>query len=65
VSPWNLFFAALGLAMFLEGLPYFISPGGVRRWVEQLSGMGDGALRMLGLALMACGLLVVWAALGR
>ena len=49
VKPLSLFLAALGLAMFLEGLPYFISPSGVRRYLEQRPGrpgrcVGDGRL---------------------
>ena len=55
--------AALGLAMFLEGLPYFISPAGVRRYLEQVSSFGDGSLRLIGLVLMASGLGVAWLAL--
>ena len=60
MSTWSLFFAALGLAMFLEGLPYFVSPTGVRRYMEQLAKLGDGSLRIFGLALMGAGLVVVY-----
>lgn len=62
MSKWNLFFAALGLAMFLEGLPYLVAPGAVRRYLEMLQRSGDLALRLLGLALIAAGLLVTYAA---
>ncbi len=58
----NLFFAALGLAMFLEGLPYFVSPPGVRRFVKLLDTIGDGALRAMGFVLMCAGLAVAWLA---
>jgi uncharacterized protein YjeT (DUF2065 family) len=62
VSKWSLFFAALGLAMFLEGLPYLISPAGVRGYLRAVQEMRDGALRAMGLALIALGLLVAFAA---
>ena len=63
MSTWTLFFAALGLAMFLEGLPYFVSPRAVRLYLEQLSKLGDATLRMLGFVLMASGLAVVYLSL--
>ena len=42
--------------MFLEGLPYFVSPAAVRRFMKSLDTLSDGALRMLGLGLMLVGL---------
>ncbi len=63
MSPWTLFLAALGLAMFLEGLPYFVSPRGVRLYVEQLTRASDRTLRLMGLALMMLGLVVTYFAL--
>ena len=58
----NLFFAALGLAMFLEGLPYFVSPPGVRRFVHFLDTTSDGVLRLMGFLLMCAGLVVAYLA---
>ena len=58
----NLFFAALGLAMFLEGLPYFVSPIGVRRFVQFVHTTSDGRLRLIGLLLMSAGLAVAYLA---
>jgi uncharacterized protein YjeT (DUF2065 family) len=60
VSKLSLFFAALGLAMFLEGLPYLISPAGVRRYLQAIQTMRDGSLRAMGLALIVLGLLVTF-----
>jgi uncharacterized protein YjeT (DUF2065 family) len=51
---------ALGLAMFLEGLPYFISPAALRSYMRQIETLGDAALRGIGFALMAGGLLVMY-----
>ena len=41
MSGWSLFFTALGLAMLLEGLPYLISPSGVRSYLRMLERMED------------------------
>ena len=65
VSAWTLFFAALGLAVFIEGLPYFISPSAVRRYLELLGRLSDGSLRLLGLSLMVSGLVLAYLSLHR
>ena len=59
---WTLLFIGLGLTMFLEGLPYFISPSGVRRYMTQVMAWSDGSLRALGLILMIAGLIVAYLA---
>ena len=56
----NLLLPALGLAMFLEGLPYFIAPSALRSYLRQLEKMSDGALRVMGFTLMAAGLLLAY-----
>ena len=50
------------LSLFFKGLPYFISPPGVRKLTQQLASMSDGVLRLAGLSMMAAGLLVTWLA---
>jgi uncharacterized protein YjeT (DUF2065 family) len=60
MSGWSLFLTALGLAMLLEGLPYLISPAGVRSYLRALERMEDGTLRAIGLALIVAGLLVAY-----
>jgi len=62
VGTWSLLLLALGMAMFIEGLPYFISPRGVRRTMRSLYGLHDGPMRLLGLALMAAGLVIAYLA---
>jgi uncharacterized protein YjeT (DUF2065 family) len=57
-----MLFVGLGIAMFLEGLPYFVSPHGVRRYMVALSRMSEGTLRVFGLALILVGLAVVYLA---
>jgi uncharacterized protein YjeT (DUF2065 family) len=58
-----LLVAAIGLALFLEGLPYFVSPPGVRKALQAVGSMNDGAIRLIGFALMLTGLVVVYLAL--
>jgi len=59
----TLFLSALGLAMFIEGLPYFVAPSGVKRWLAQAQTLRNGILRLIGLCLMLAGLLVAWLSL--
>lgn len=56
----NLLLPALGVAMFLEGLPYFIAPSAIRSYLRQLETMSDGKLRAMGLTLMVLGLVVAY-----
>jgi uncharacterized protein YjeT (DUF2065 family) len=63
VDSWSLLFSALGLAVFLEGLPYFVSPSGTRRALEQMGRLGDVAMRVVGLVLIVLGLLVAYVSL--
>ncbi len=58
----SLLLLALGAALFVEGLPYFVSPPAVRSYLERMARMSDAALRIVGLAMMAGGLAIVWAA---
>ena len=60
MEPLTLFLSALGLAMFIEGLPYFIAPTGVKRYLAQVQTLRNGSLRLIGLALMSGGLLSAW-----
>ena len=52
---WGDFWAALALVLVLEGLIPFISPGGYRNMVQQMSAMSDQVLRNTGLALIIAG----------
>ncbi|ODN70726.1 DUF2065 domain-containing protein [Methylobrevis pamukkalensis] len=53
-------FAALGLAVALEGLLYAVAPGAVRRYLQSLAVLNDTRLRTAGLFAMALGVVVVW-----
>ncbi|NIM01130.1 MAG: DUF2065 family protein [Acidobacteria bacterium] len=60
----DLLLPALGLALFLEGLPWFISPTGVRKTMSVIATYEDTPLRMLGLVMMGAGLLLAWWTVG-
>jgi uncharacterized protein YjeT (DUF2065 family) len=63
VDTWTLILAGLGIAMVMEGIVYFITPTGVRRYLRQILEMRDATIRILGFLLMAGGLLVAYLAL--
>jgi hypothetical protein len=56
----KLFLLALGLAMILEGIPYFLSPDKVKQLIQLLPGLPDTALRLLGLGIMILGLTLLF-----
>ena len=58
----ELFLRALGLAIVLEGLCWTLFPGGMRRALLQLLPLPESRLRVVGLAALALGLLLVWLA---
>ena len=50
----------LGVVMIVEGIPWFLAPGGYKRMLSQLLPLGDGVLRLIGLTFMLSGLLLVY-----
>lgn len=56
----NDFLTALGLVLVLEGVPYFLAPSHMRRWIVQIASLPDAALRNSGLVLMVLGLFVIY-----
>ena len=59
VSFWQLLGLAVGLALVIEGLMPFFSPGKWRSVFAQLQQMNDGQVRFFGLISIAIGLTVV------
>ena len=49
-----------GVVLIFEGLPWFLSPGAARKALVQLVSLEDRALRLIGLALMVTGLVLVY-----
>jgi len=50
----------VGVVLILEGIPWFLSPEGVRRLLRQVVLLPDGVLRFGGLVAMLAGLLFVY-----
>lgn len=57
------FLSVLGLALILEGIPYFAFPDKMKLWMEQIQKMPDRVLRIFGLAAMAIGLMFIYISL--
>ncbi|MCA0326217.1 MAG: DUF2065 domain-containing protein [Proteobacteria bacterium] len=56
----DILLAALGLALIIEGLLPFLSPGAWRRAFSQLLQMQDGQIRFFGLLAVLGGLALFW-----
>ncbi len=49
------FLSALGLALIIEGMPYFLAPGAIKKTLEMIRRQSESQLRIFGLAAMLCG----------
>ena len=49
-----------GVVLIVEGIPWFLSPGGYKRLLLQVLPLGNAVLRVFGLMMMLGGLLVVY-----
>lgn len=49
----------LGVVLVIEGIPWFLSPAGVKRFLRQILVLPDRQLRLAGFAAMLLGLLLV------
>ncbi len=59
----EFFLCVVGVVMIIEGLPYFAFPERMKEVMRAVIEMPDGTLRMIGLTLMAAGLVIAY--LGR
>jgi uncharacterized protein YjeT (DUF2065 family) len=57
---WDDLLAAVALMLVIEGLMPFLSPRTMRSTMEQVSRMPDNSLRVVGLASMVGGALLLW-----
>jgi uncharacterized protein YjeT (DUF2065 family) len=62
-SNMKIFIIAIGLFLIIEGLPYFAFPDKVKTLLLKVRDISDETLRILGLAAMLTGLMLVY--LGR
>lgn len=56
----TLFLTALALVLVFEGLLPFAAPGRYRKMVDELARLSDNSLRIVGLAVMLAGLLLLY-----
>jgi uncharacterized protein YjeT (DUF2065 family) len=55
----DYFISVLGLALVLEGIPYFIFPGHLKKMLAKFALMPAEKLRFIGVISIACGLIVL------
>lgn len=54
------FLCVMGMVLILEGLPYFAFPDKIKEYLMKIMDVPDRALRLLGLASILCGLILVY-----
>jgi len=54
------FLSALGLALILEGMPYFLAPGSIKKTLEMIKEQPEKFLRIFGLVSMLSGLALLY-----
>lgn len=59
----EFFLCVVGVVMIIEGLPYFAFPERMKEVMRAVIEMPESTLRMIGLGLMAAGLVIAY--LGR
>jgi uncharacterized protein YjeT (DUF2065 family) len=57
---WNDLLSALALILVIEGVMPFLSPGTLRRSMQQLAQLPDRVLRVIGLSSMVGGVLLLY-----
>ncbi|MBN2645292.1 MAG: DUF2065 domain-containing protein [Desulfuromonadaceae bacterium] len=58
----KFFWTVIGVVMVLEGVPWFLSPSGVKRMIVQFLPVRERSLRLMGFVLMLTGLVTVYCA---
>jgi len=56
------FLSVLGMALVLEGLPYFAFPEKVKEFLARVLHLSESKLRILGLGVIALGLFLLYVA---
>ena len=59
----SFFLCVIGMVMIVEGIPYFVFPGGMKEMILVILEQPEAVLRRFGLMLMMMGLVIVY--LGR
>ncbi len=56
----SVLIVALGFVLIIEGIPYVASPSAVRRFTALITTVPDQVLRLLGIAALLAGLVLVY-----
>jgi len=59
----EFFLCVLGMVFIIEGIPYFVFPDKLKSFLARVSAIPESTLRMLGMAAIAVGLILLY--LGR
>ncbi len=57
------FLSVLALVFIIEGMPYFLSPSGVKKWLAMVQEMPEGMIRAVGFFFMLLGAAILYIAL--
>ncbi len=63
-EPMTILWAALGLAVAIEGIFYSLFPDAMKGMMAHVVTMPSGSIRALGLAAAGAGVFILWLALG-
>jgi len=58
----KLLILLVGMVLIFEGLPYVAAPEAMQEWLQKLSKLPAQQLRLVGLAAMGIGLIIIWVA---
>ena len=56
----KFFLCVMGMVLIVEGLPYFAFPDKIKAYLMKIMDVPDRTLRILGLASILCGLILVY-----
>ncbi len=56
----KLLLCLIGLVLIVEGLPYFASPGKMKKWMKKVQEIPDPHLRVMGFAAMCAGMIMAY-----
>ncbi|MBE9502915.1 MAG: DUF2065 domain-containing protein [Proteobacteria bacterium] len=57
------FLSVLALVFIIEGIPYFLSPVGIKKWLAMVKEMSNSMLRGMGFFFILLGLAILYLAL--
>jgi uncharacterized protein YjeT (DUF2065 family) len=55
----KFFLCVLGVAMIIEGIPYFAFPAKMKEWMRRVDELPENVLQTLGVVIMLIGILLV------